>query len=469
MTFWCPVCALSPFVTPFFRIAPIPVGADGAAAGAAGGRVQHKKWMNPMRPSIYAHGVDPLASKFAKRVGQNGPFEPAPPPAITSSMTSLENKLEEALTARKSAGLMRQLRQNAVGVDFSSNDYLGLSRSPELKERIDARLAAETSCLLGSTGSRLISGNDAEIEALEAKIADFHHAPAALLFGSGYAANTGIFSCLAGTGDTLVLDELIHASMIDGARLSKADRIIFKHNDLGSLEQALTQAKGTKVVGIESVYSMDGDVAALADIVDLAERFDASVIVDEAHSTGILGPDGRGLVVAEGLEDRIFARVHTFGKALGLHGAAIVGSDLLRNYLMNFARSFIYATAPPPHLVASAAAAYASLLEIQEKRDRLFALIECFRRHCADSPYRWLDSDTWIQALIIPGNQAVRNIANELRAQSFWTVPIVSPTVPVGMERIRICLHAFNTEEEIERLHGALEGIVADASADSAS
>ena len=384
-------------------------------------------------------------------------------------MTALTDKLKDALATRKSAGLLRQLRRDQDGIDFSSNDYLGLSRAPELAERLEARLARAGSRRLGSTGSRLISGNDARIEALEAQIAAFHRAPAALLFGSGYAANTGVFSCLLGAGDTLILDELIHASMIDGARLSKAERIVFKHNDLDALEDALRRAKGAKVIGIESVYSMDGDVAPLRRIVALAERFEASVVVDEAHSTGILGPDGRGLVAAEGLQDRVFARVHTFGKALGLHGAAVLGSDVMRDYLMNFARPFIYATAPSPHTVASVAAAYDLLPTIDEKRQTLFELTEYFRELSGKGSNHWLDSATWIQALLVPGNEPVRAVAAELRSLGFWTVPIVSPTVPVGMERIRIGLHAFNTREEIERLHDALSCAALGACVDNVS
>ena len=423
----------------------------------------HKKGMNPMRPDVTPREGRGRLGRNYPSLRQNGRFEPVPLPAITSCMSSLTDKLQETLAARDGAGLRRRLRQDSGGVDFSSNDYLGLSRSAELADRIEARLAGQGAVRLGSTGSRLISGNSAGIEALEAQIARFHKAPASLLFGSGYAANTGVFSCLLGAGDTLILDELIHASMIDGARLSKADRIVFKHNDLESLEQALHQAKGTKVIGIESVYSMDGDVAPLQDIVALAEQVDAAVVIDEAHSTGVMGPDGSGLVVAQGLEERIFARVHTFGKAVGLHGAAVVGSNLMRDYLMNFARPFVYATAPSPHMVAAISAAYDLLPGIEAEREKLFGLIKYFRRRLVESRHQWLDSTTWIQALIVPGNAKVRGIADELRSRGFWTVPIVSPTVPVGMERIRLCLHSFNTEAEIDQLHEALDEIAVPA------
>ncbi len=431
----------------------------GRCRNGGGGRVPIF-WIYPMRPSF--------AARLARRNGQstvdaghNEPFEPRNRPAITSAMNTLTQKMEDALASRKSAGLLRQLRQESQGVDFSSNDYLGLSRSEALRAQTERRLAQDVPLPMGSTGSRLISGNDARIEALEAQIAGFHMADAALLFGSGYAANTGLFACLLGAGDTLIMDELIHASMIDGARLSKADRIVFKHNDVASLEEALRRAEGTKVIGIESVYSMDGDVAPLAEIVTLAEAYDAAVVVDEAHSTGIMGPQGQGLAVELGLQDRVFARVHTFGKALGLHGAAVAGSNTLRDYLINFARPFIFATAPTPHAVASAAAAYDLLPEIGAAREKLSGLIAHFRARCKKGAHLWLDSDTWIQALIIPGNERVRAVAQELRHRGFWTVPIVSPTVPAGTERIRLCLHAFNTTDDIDRLFAAVDDIMA--------
>ncbi len=471
------VCPLSPYFLWFESVRSVchRSGSHDAYLCQSGyvAAAEPKKLDEPHAPIPHAHENSSLGrlgrSNSGRPARHNGDFDLAWRPAITSCMTALKDKLKEALAARKSAGLLRQLRQNQDGIDFSSNDYLGLSRAPELADRLEVRLAEEGNRRLGSTGSRLISGNDAQIEALEAQIAAFHRAPSALLFGSGYAANTGVFSCLLGAGDTLILDELIHASMIDGARLSKADRIVFKHNDLGSLEEALRRAKGTKVIGIESVYSMDGDVAPLRQIVELADRFEAAIVVDEAHSTGILGPEGRGLVVAEELQERVFARVHTFGKALGLHGAAVVGSEVMRDYLMNFARPFIYATAPSPHMVASAAAAFDLLPAIEEKRQMLFGLIDYFRTLSGKGPHHWLDSKTWIQALIIPGNEHVRAVAADLRALGFWTVPIVSPTVPVGMERIRICLHSFNTEDEIDRLHDALNRIVVSTSMDNVS
>ena len=440
--------------------------------GRIGGGCPSDFWMNPMRPVFIGHRRLAPPSQppqgYPKRVVGTGEragvvlimkspvFAGPMDPAITLAMTHLDQKMRDALAARDSAGLLRQLRQETAGIDFSSNDYLGVSQSDEVAARAAERLKTQSQTKLGSTGSRLISGNDQATEALEAQIAAFHKAEAGLIFGSGYAANTGLLSCLLGAGDTLIMDELIHASMIDGARLSKADRIIFKHNDLASLEDALRQAQGAKVICVESVYSMDGDVAPLPAMVALAEKFDASLVVDEAHSTGIFGDQGQGLVVSLGLEDRVFARVHTFGKALGLHGAAVVGSQTLRDYLINFARPFIFATAPTPHTIANIQAVYDLLPDMEARRKALFGRITYFRSKCAESGATWLDSETWIQALIMPGNTRVRALANELRQQGLWTVPIVSPTVPVGMERIRICLHSFNSEADIDRLFQAI-------------
>ena len=370
----------------------------------------------------------------------------------------LESRLHEALSARDDQQSRRRLPGGAPGVDFRSNDYLGLARSEVLRRRIAAVGSRRADALAnGSSGSRLISGNDIPTEQLEARIAAYHHADTGLMFSTGYAANSGLFGCIVGAGDTLILDELIHASTIDGARLSKADKLIFSHNDPGDLEARLRLAKGNKVIGVESVYSMDGDEAPLAELINLAERYDAALIVDEAHSNGIAGPDGRGLVVARGFESRVFARVCTFGKALGLHGAIVLGSRTLRDYLINFARPFIYSTAPSPHTIDSITAVYQLLPELDATRQRLFDLVAYLRARVGRSSWRWLDSPSWIQSVVVPGNQLVRTVSMLLQEQGLSTVPIVAPTVAMGSERIRICLHAFNTRSEIDHLLEALE------------
>ena len=234
--------------------------------------------------------------------------------------------------------------------DFCSNDYLGFARSPELKRLIIGQLLEEGPTFsVGSTGSRLISGNDDFIEQLESEVAAFHNAESSLIFNSGYDANIGIFSSIPQRGDTIILDELIHASIIDGARLSHASRFTFKHNDLLSLEEKLKAARGNIFIGIESIYSMDGDAAPISEIVALAHSYSAAVIVDEAHAIGIFGEQGKGMVSQSHLEDKIFARIVTFGKALGCHGAAVLCCSDTRKYLINFARSL---SIPQLHLIS---------------------------------------------------------------------------------------------------------------------
>jgi 8-amino-7-oxononanoate synthase len=263
-----------------------------------------------------------------------------------------ETFIEKKLAERQLAGNYRTLKTIGLPVDFCSNDYLGFARSPLLKNKIENEIGDFVSN--GSTGSRLLSGNSAYTEDLEKYIAILHQSEAGLIFNSGYDANLGLFSSLPQRGDTVITDELIHASIIDGARLSYANRYTFKHNDLGSLEAKLKQAKGNCFVAVESVYSMDGDTPPLNEIAALTLKYDAHLIVDEAHAVGLYG---FGLVATD-LQKQVFARVVTFGKALGCHGAIVLGSNLLRQYLINFARSFIYTTAASFHQMASVKTAY---------------------------------------------------------------------------------------------------------------
>lgn len=375
----------------------------------------------------------------------------------------VEQGLQAALLQRQQDHQLRSLRLPQHGTDFCSNDYLGLARSEPLRDLIRQELKTWGDMPNGSTGSRLISGNSALAEALEQELADFHGAPAGLLFSSGYAANTGLYSAVARAGDCLVMDELIHASCIDGARLSKAERLIFRHNDLDDLErqlgcaQTLTGADGQVWVGVESVYSMDGDCAPLAAMVRMAAATNAGLIVDEAHSNGISGPRGAGMVSELGLEKEVFARVHTFGKGIGLHGAVVLGSATLKSYLVNFSRPFVYSTAPAQDQLLKIRAAYHLLPDLDETRDRLFDLVRYFRQLSTTSGFHWVDSNSWIQSVIVPGEQQVLATAEFLQSQGFWVKAIRAPSVAVGAERIRICLHAFNTHAEIEGLLIALE------------
>lgn len=361
-------------------------------------------------------------------------------------MGSSERFIRTKLEDRRTAGIYRTLKTETGLVDFCSNDYLGFARSALLKSKIDEELKRETSALNGATGSRLLSGNSVYIQNLEKKIAGIHNCAAGLIFNSGYDANLGLFSSLPQRGDTIITDELIHASIIDGARLSYANRFIFKHNDLNSLEEKLKHAKGNIYVAIESVYSMDGDTPPIADILDLTEKYNANLIVDEAHAVGLY----KFGLIDEVLKDRFFARIVTFGKALGGHGAIILGSNLLIDYLVNFARSFIYTTALPFHQLAAIKMAYELLNSSSDEIAALKNNIHLFKQKINQGAiYKLLASDSAIQCLILNSNDKAKEVAAYLQSCGLDVRPILSPTVPLGSERIRICLHAFNTENEI--------------------
>ncbi len=362
-------------------------------------------------------------------------------------MGTVEDHILNKLNERKTAGIYRTLKPESGLVDFCSNDYLGFARSAEIQQALDIHLQ-QTKYLNGSTGSRLLSGNTAFCEELEQYIANVHRYPAGLIFNSGYDANLGLFSSLPQRGDTIITDELIHASIIDGARLSYANRYTFKHNDLDSLEDKLKQAKGNIYIGVESVYSMDGDTAPLQAILALAANYNARLIVDEAHAAGVFG---EGLVTRLGLNDRVFACLVTFGKALGTHGAIVLGNLQLRNYLINFARSFIYTTALSYHQLAGIKVAYRFLETSGEQQCKLVQNIALFRS-LITIPYGLVQSDSAIQSIIVGGNEQTRQVAVAICDAGFDVRPIVSPTVAVGTERIRICVHAYNTTEEIKML-----------------
>ncbi|XHR96785.1 aminotransferase class I/II-fold pyridoxal phosphate-dependent enzyme [Mucilaginibacter sp. UC70_90] len=365
-------------------------------------------------------------------------------------MNPAEDFLKRKLQERQQAGNYRELRPENGLTDFCSNDYLGFARSLVLKQSIVNEVNTHPLSLNGAAGSRLLSGNIQYAEDLEKQIAAYHESEAALLFNSGYDANLGLLSSLAQRGDTIILDELVHASIIDGARLSYANRYSFRHNDLESLEAKLKLAKGNCYVVIESVYSMDGDTPPLTQILNLTEKYNAALIVDEAHAVGLYP---RGLVCELGLQQRIFARVITFGKALGSHGAIVLGSYNLRKYLINFARSFIYTTAAPFHQLAAIKMAYKLLEDSREAIISLKKNIELFKQQVSTGKnFTLLNSDSAIQCIVLKSNEMAREAAKRLQMNNFDVRPILSPTVAQGTERVRICLHSFNTENELTLL-----------------
>lgn len=379
--------------------------------------------------------------------------------------------LKKRLNARKECGLFRKLTSENNLIDFSSNDYLGFARSEELKKNINSEIESlrlfdkqgEYLFKNGATGSRLLTGNTLYAEALERFIAEFHKAEAGLIFNSGYAANMGLISSVGQRGDVILYDEFSHASIYDGVRLSKAESFPFRHNDVGHLEERLTyfqnnrNGDSTCFVVVESVYSMDGDFAPLKAILELCEKYNVNLIVDEAHATGIYGPKGEGKIVELGIEKNVFARVHTFGKALGCHGAIVLGSHELISYLINFARTFIYTTALPLGALVSIKSAYKLLDNLNNNLLKISKLINLFKLKVNQmGVHGFVDSSSPIQSLIIKGNDTVKKVANRIQNDGFDVRPILSPTVPKGKERIRICLHTFNTESQINALVSSL-------------
>jgi 8-amino-7-oxononanoate synthase len=363
-----------------------------------------------------------------------------------------DNFLNRKLKERSDISALRSLRMSGKGVDFFSNDYLGMVKHLLIESAVTGIPYPH-----GSTGSRLLAGNYPMIEETEKQIADFHDSPAGLIFNSGYDANFGLLSCIAQKEDLILYDKLSHASIRDGIRQSFAGTHSFAHNDLRELEKKLQNQNSTagsnRFVVTESVFSMDGDMAPLQEIAALCEQYGAHLIVDEAHATGIIGGKGEGLVQFLGLQSRCFARIHTFGKALGCHGAIILGSPKLREYLINFCRPFIYSTALPPASVAAIRASYKIFPALKKERETLKNLIALFNQP------GFSKSETPIQCFIVPGNEKVKELAGQLLENNLDVRPILYPTVPAGQERLRITLHSYNTLEETKKLISILKKV----------
>ena len=373
-------------------------------------------------------------------------------------MNKPEQFIKAQLETRAQHGLLRKLSTDQFPIDFCSNDYLGFARSALLKKMTEDILSTIPQYKNGSTGSRLLTGNHLFTEDTERAIAYFHQAESALFFNSGYDANIGLLSALPQRGDTIIADELIHASLIDGARLSHANRYTFRHNDLEHLESKLKIAGGNTYVVVESVYSMDGDIAPLREIAELCENYRAALIVDEAHATGIFGLHGRGLICEMELQNIVFARIITFGKAMGTHGAVVLGSEGLREYLINFARSFVYTTAPTPHHIASVKAAY-QLLQKSNYPELIRERIAFFNKIAGEAGLRCDLGRSPIKSFLCPGNANARAAAFSLQKIGMDVRAILSPTIPEGQERLRICLHLFNTDQEIMQLTDTLKRV----------
>lgn len=358
--------------------------------------------------------------------------------------------LKQKLRKRTLEKALRELKLTNQLIDFCSNDYLGIVHNNLLNNQ------NYTALKTGSTGSRLLAGNYSLIEETEQQIAEFHQTEEALIFNSGYDANLGVLSSIPQRGDIILYDALSHASIRDGIRLSFAQSFSFIHNDVDDLEKRLKQStKGNVFVVTESVFSMDGDVCPLPEIVQLCKQYSAHLIVDEAHATGIIGIRGEGLVQQFNLQEDVFCRMHTFGKACGCHGAVVLGSKTLKNYLINFSRSFIYSTALPQQAIATIQKSYQLFPSLITERQHLQQLINYFQ--ILDNKYEKLSSNTPIQAVIIPGNERTKFVASKLQKENLDVRAILYPTVPKGRERLRIVLHAFNTIEELQLLANVLQ------------
>lgn len=358
--------------------------------------------------------------------------------------------LEERLLRRKRVGNLRQLHSVQNLIDFSSNDYLGLARCPTFASAVIEECSKHKGQLngIGSTGSRLLTGNSHYAQDLENRIAAFHGYPAGVLFSCGYMANVGLLSTIGGSGDVIFFDAQVHASIHDGIRLGRAKAFPFRHNDLEHLESRLKNGSmlGERFICIESVYSTDGSKAPLLEICRLAREYDAHLIVDEAHAVGVCGPCGRGLVAEQNLSSHVFAQVATFGKALGAYGAIVLGSDTLKQALINFATPYIYTTALPFHSLAAIKCSYDLFPKLESERTHLRTLISLFLKASSNA------SETPIQSVPIKGNKAVKDMAQKLIRIGFDVRALMSPTVQQGCERLRICLHAFNTKNELAEL-----------------
>ena len=377
---------------------------------------------------------------------------------------ALTSKLEQRIENNS----VRKLALPNNRIDFASNDYIGFAKSEAIFHETHSYLIENKIIQNGATGSRLLSGNHKIYQDAENHIAKFHQVESALIFNSGYDANVGFFSTVPQKGDLILFDELSHASIRDGIQLSNAKSYKFKHNDFEDLERLLlklstyNQQPTTIFIVTESVFSMDGDCPNLEELVKLSEKYHCHLVVDEAHALGVFGQNGQGVIQMLHLQDFVFARIVTFGKGLGCHGAALLGSQKLSDYLVNFARSFIYTTGLSPHSVATILVAYQHLetekIALENLRENVIHFNQ--EKNLLGLNPIFVRSKSAIQSAIIPGNGNVKTIANQLQEKGFDVKAILSPTVPEGQERLRFCLHSFNSKEEISEVLKLLSALV---------
>ncbi len=369
-------------------------------------------------------------------------------------LSSIDATMTHKLAHRSALGCRRALSCSVDLIDFASNDYLGLARNRWLQQQIINAWQELAAPLLGATGSRLLTGNSALTEEVEATIASYHGAEAGVIFNSGYTANLGLISAVVEAESVCLYDADIHASVHAGLRLCGARRFPWRHNDLNHLESRLIAHRHYSKIFVfaETIYSCDGSKAPIKELCDLCQRYGAHLIIDEAHATGIVGAFGQGGIVEEGCQEAVFARLHTFSKALGVQGAIVLGSRLLKDYLVNFSRPLIYTTALPQPILLAIREAYRLLPTLMTARSDLQELIHNFKTHAVATGLSILPSETPIQALLIPGNAHARAVAQYMATNHFDARVLLSPTVRKGTERLRLCLHAFNTHAEMAEL-----------------
>lgn len=372
-----------------------------------------------------------------------------------SEVKDILKHIAHTLEEKQKTNAYRSLKNWPQGIDFFSNDYLGFTKD-------DALNATEHFESHGAGGSRLISGNHTTYTEVESFIAQTHSVEAALIFPTGFMTNLGVLSSLPQRGDVILYDELCHASIRDGIRLSHASAFRFKHNDIedlqSKLDQHLSKANHIYVV-TESVFSMDGDIAPLEEIAALCDNDKTGLIIDEAHALGVFN---LGLVHKLDLQSKVLATVVTFSKAIGLHGGAVLGNQLLIDFLVNHARSLIYTTGLPPENVHRIKLAYELLLKQgNERRARLEELIQLFKDTISTKVSSYLlPSKTPIQSIVLGNNDFTKNTEQQLLEKGFLVKAILHPTVPLGTERIRIILHAFNSEDEVLSLARTLNQVL---------
>jgi len=368
----------------------------------------------------------------------------------------IHQRILAELSELESRAELRQL-QIVHGIDFSSNDYLGLATDPRMKQAVTEGVVY--AARIASTGSRLLSGQSEAWTFLEQDFARWVGTDAALYFTSGYAANIGLLSAILRPEDIVFSDSANHASIIDGIRLAKCARVIFPHLDLEFLEEELrrnTSASGARVIVVESIFSMEGDRAPLAELAALADRYGAQLIVDEAHSIGVRGPGGSGCVAEAGLSARVLATVHTCGKALASAGAFVCGSENLRFFLINRARTFIFNTALPPYFASQVSAGMKLAVAANAGRSRLVQLSAFLRSELQKNDFPVTENESHIVPVILGSNDATVHFAEYLRARGFGVRPIRPPTVPAGKARLRISLTTKHSEDILAELVAAM-------------